>query len=645
MNLDRRGFLRTLSTITLSATLPLAGGRVHADPGGPVRFPQGVASADPTPDAVLLWTRAQTDTDSDIALILQVSNDEQFSELLVQQPLTALASEDHTVRVHIDGLEAGRHYYYRFLGAAGGVSRTGRTLTAPALDAAAPLRLAFVSCQNYEQGYYGAWARMIHEDRQLPAERQTQLVLHLGDFIYERYVNRAGHGQRFARKLPTLPHGATDGDRVWADSLADYRHLYRVHLADPWLQEARARWPFVCTWDDHEFSNDSFQHFSFYGDEPLAEGNRQRNAHRAWFEYIPARIEAPAPRPTEPGSGLSIHRQLRWGKLAELWLTDLRSYRSRHPLPHGLREALQLPLDPIELVDIYDGGRSYNGGKPPEYLPFGDGQVENGAASRPAGTMLGEKQRRWFKEGLRASPATWKVWGNSLPILPIRLDLASIPFAEMHDSVIGTDAWNGFPGEYRELMSWVESARIAGLVSLSGDHHMHGAATLVTDPDREGTPAVAVDFNVSGISSTPHFNNVLNAADPDSGFMPLVARETGAGLAETWNLSLVQGVLASLAYDKTGMETLANWLGPNTRNPGLAYIDTNSNGYGLATFEADRCTVDLVTIAPPLEDPGPEGSPILRRASFNVARWEAGEEPLLQGPAFTGVPPFPWSVD
>ncbi len=644
MAIDRREFLLSLSTITLSAALPLGASPARASPTGPVSFPQGVASADPTAEGVILWTRAQGKTEKDIDLTVQVSTDGRFDELVLQQPVSARASEDHTVRVKLEALQPGQQYFFRFLAAEGGMSRVGRTRTAPESNAAEPLRVAFVSCQNYEQGFYGAWARMIHEDRQRPPGEQIQLVLHLGDFIYERYSNRAARGQRFVRRLPELPDGATDGDRVWADSLADYRHLYRVHLEDPWLQAARARWPFICTWDDHEFSNDSFQHFSFYGDEPIPEGERQRNAHRAWFEYMPANVAPAAPVDGEPGSGLSIHRHLQWGALAEFWITDLRSYRSRHPLPHGLREELNLPVDPIELVDIYDGGSSYNNGSPPETLPFGDGQIKNTARNRPPGTMLGDEQKHWFKQGLSNSGATWKVWGNSLPILPMRLDLASIPFTGMHDSTIGTDAWNGYPGEYRELMTWLESEKIAGLVSLSGDHHMQGAATLVTDPDVDESASVAVDFNVTGISSTPHFDNVLYSADPEDGFMSLVAKPTEEGHDEVWNMTLQQGVLASLAYDSTEMKTLADWLGPNPRNPGLAYIDTNSNGYGIATFLQNRCDVELVTTAPPLTDSGPEGSPILRRAQFSVGAWEAGEAPDLQGPTFIGEPAFPWSL-
>jgi alkaline phosphatase D len=509
-------------------------------------------------------------------------------------------------------------------------------MTAPDPADPRPIDLAFVSCQNYEQGFFGAWARMLNEDANQLAERRIQFVLHLGDFIYERYSNRAARGQRFVRRLPDFPDGASDGDRVWADSLDDYRHLYKTYLTDPHLQAARANWPFICTWDDHEFSNDGFQHFSFYGDEPLAERQRQLNAHRAWFEYIPTLVPAPDPQ-------LRIYRSLRWGKLGEILLTDLRSYRSPHPVPEALMDELGMPLKPIELVDIYDGGRGYNGGNPPEILPFGGGTHPNTAIESEPGSLLGATQKIWFKERLSASDARWKIWGNSLPILPFRLDLGSILLGGRHESVLGTDAWNGYPGEYRELMQHLEAERITGVVSLSGDHHMQAAGTLVGDPDREDTPALAVDFNITGISSTPHFMNVLHSAQQDhGGFMQLVAREEDGELRATWDLSLKQGVLAALAYDRTGSTMLAGWLGPNRVNPGLAYMDTDTNGYGLARFDAHGCQVDLVTIEPPLSETGRAGSSLLRRARFDVAHWNAGEEPTLSGPVFSGEPPLGW---
>jgi alkaline phosphatase D len=636
MDINRRNFLHIAGTAYLSAGLPFSAAALAA-PGSRVSFPQGVASGDPQPDSVMLWTRAQPEAGSigDVQLILQISASEDFQRVVVEEKLDATAANDYTARALVDGLAPARHYYYRFLASDGGSSRTGRTMTAPEADSDTAFRLAFASCQNYEQGYFGAWARMISEDRLRTNEEQIQFVLHLGDFIYERYRNNDGEGQRFVRSLPTLPDGASDEGLVWADSLADYRHLYKSHLDDPHLQAARARWPFICTWDDHEFSNDNFQYFSTYGEQPKAELQRRRNAHQAWFEYIPALVPE--------SEDLRIYRKLRWGKHADILLTDLRTYRSEAPVPEGLGESLGMPVDAVELVEILDAGRNYNNGAPPPFLPFGNGATPNPARDRDSGSMMGAEQKRWFKDNLAESNATWKLWGNSLPILPLRLDLSALPFQGMQDGILSQDAWSGYPSEYRELMSFVVDSEITGMVSLSGDHHMHGAGTLALNQDDEDAPMVAVDFNVSGISSTPHFDSVLHSAESDNnGFRQLVWAESNGEVLETWNMTLTQGVLAALAYDKSGMTSLAEWLGPNSANRGLVYADTDSNGYGLAKFGADRCSVELVTINPPLEAAGESGDPVLRRARFELPLWKAGEDIALEGPSFEGKPPFPW---
>ena len=642
MDVNRRGFLCLTGTIYLSAGLPFPAAMAVADAGS-VEFPQGVASSDPTQDAIMLWTRAvplgtppyASPAGADIALTLQLSTSPQFSELLLEERVIASREQDFTVHALVDGLEPERHYYYRFIAPEGGVSRIGRTITAPLPDSDHPVNLAFACCQNYEQGFYGAWARMVHEDEQKPLSQQIQFVLHLGDFIYERYRNGPSQGQTFVRTLPALPDGADDGERVWADSLADYRHLYKTYLADPHLQAARARWPFICTWDDHEFSNDSWQHFSTYAVQPRPELGRRRDAHRAWFEYMAPRV--PARR------DLRMYRKLRWGRHVDLLMTDLRSYRSKAPVPPALRKELGLPLDPVALIDILDAGRSYRGDSAPDMLPFGNGDIPNPARQREPGTMLGAEQKGWFKHELARSGATWKVWANSLPILPMRLDLATLPLLEMADSILSEDAWAGYPGEYRELMRWLQSEAIAGVVSLSGDHHMHGAATLVADPNDTDPVALAVDFNVSGISSSPHFRNVLYRASRDNAELrQLVTSELDGEPVETWNMSLQDGVLAAIAFDQSGFRELSRRLGPNSANPGLAYIDTNCNGYGLASFDHRHCQVELVTIEPPLQQSGSEGSAVSRRARFHLPRWDGDGSPQLDGPQFVGKPPFPY---
>lgn len=633
--LERRDFLGLAGVFLLAAGTPVRAGMLP-DNSGELLFPQGIASADPSPDSVILWTRAPSTTASSVALVVQVSETEDFARVVAEAEVSARASYDYTVRAQVSGLRPGTIYYYRFLGRHGGASATGRTMTAPAVDDPRPVNLAFVSCQNYEQGFFGAWSRMINEDRATAEAEQIQLVLHLGDFIYERYGYRDRENNRYVRKLPDYPDAAGDGDLYWADTLADYRHLYRTYLQDPHLQAARARWPFVCTWDDHEFSNNSVRDYSSYGEQLQHQPRRMAAAHRAWFEYIPARV---ADRP----QSLRIYRNLRWGSQVELLLTDLRSYRSPPPLPGGLVDELGLSSIPAELVQIFDAGRDYNHGSPPRVLPYGDHSRPNTAQQRAPGSLLGKEQKQWFKQCLKGSTANWKVWANSLPILALRLDLGALPLTGLHDSVLGEDAWSGYPTEYRELMNYLAQSGITNVVSLSGDHHAHAAGALARDVEAQHPEFVAVDFNVSGISSTPQFAQVLYTASGDkSDFMQLVAAERDGQLEEIWNMTLAWGSRAAVVYSKTGLRSLARLLSPNRANPGTSYVDSDSNGYGLARFARDECRVQLVTIDPPIEDSDSHGQAILRRANFRLPRWSKGEQPELEGPEFIGTPSFPF---
>jgi alkaline phosphatase D len=390
----------------------------------------------------------------------------------------------------------------------------------------------------------------------------------------------------------------------------------------------------VCTWDDHEFSNNGYQDFNAYEEPHFRDPRRKRDANRAWFEFIPARIER--------RDDLQIYRSLKWGRTADILVTDLRSYRSPPRLPEDLSTELGLPVDPVELVAIYDGGKAYNGGNPPEYLPFGDGTHPNTARTEAPATMLGEAQKNWFKQHLSDSTAHWKIWANSLPALPLRLDLSSIPFQDLPDGILTADAWAGYPGELRELMHYVHKANITGLVSLSGDHHMHGAGTLAVDPDAAPGNAVALDFNVAGISSSTHLHNVLAADDDvDPLFRALVETDIDGETVPVWNLTLTRGVLAGLAFSRTHWEALSDWLGPNPANPGLAYVDAGAHGFGVARFVPERCDVDLVTVASAEQEYPSPGSPVTHRASFSVPAWEPETGPQLPGPQLDTDPGFP----
>jgi len=302
-------------------------------------------------------------------------------------------------------------------------------------------------------------------------------------------------------------------------------------------------------------------------------------------------------------------------------------------------------MNSAKLVEIGDAGSAYNDGNPPEILPYGSDETPNPAKDRAPGTVLGETQREWFLGALSGSSASWKLWGNSLPLMPMRLDLSNLPFTVYEDSIFNIDSWAGFPYETRQIMQALEDRKIAGVVSLSGDHHMHGAGTVNRSPSEPDVPPVTVDFTVAGISSSPIFEDVMAIAKQNvSAFSTLVFRETATGTDPVWNMTMLDGVVAGYTYAKTGIKSVARWLGPNTANPGLKYVDTTANGYALARFTPTQLTVRFVT----LQDCRPdftEPPKIKHVATCQLPRWEAGSAPQLEGPTFEGGAPFPFTLN
>ncbi|MFT4517786.1 MAG: alkaline phosphatase D [Halioglobus sp.] len=652
-------FLTASSTAVFAADVPVSAPALD--------YPQGVASADPQAHAVMLWTRAvpRKENREPQHLLVQLSTSADFSEVLLQSAVHTSAESDYTVRAYIDGLKPDTSYYYRFVAGGNSYSRTGRTRTAPTADKARKINVAFASCQSFEQAHYGSWARMLEEDSKADAKDQIDFVLHLGDFIYERSWNTRYDGSEQSRYVPPFPDGVDTDKNRYAVSLADYRHLYKTYLSDPHLQAARARWPFVCTWDDHEFGNNNFQGYSNYSGQPKPDPQRKQWANQAWFEYVPAVLDELEEQPAhsfQPGAipedesaaneiavnSLKIYRKLNWGQNLDLLLTDSRSYRSPAALPPRFAATLDLPMNPIELVKMADEGREYNNGSPPAMLPYGDGTTPNPGKDRAPGSILGLEQRDWFISSLKTSQARWKLWGNALPLIPMHLDMSSLPFTDFEDSVFNLDAWAGYPHEVNYLMTALEAEQITGLVSFSGDHHMHGAGTISRSAADSTAKPVAVDFTVAGISSSPIFEDVLNVAktvNPD--FAPLVFREvegkSGTELEPVWNMTLMDGVLAAYTYSQAGLSSIAQWLGPNNANPGLKYVDTTANGYGLGSFEAKKLTVQLITMTDCQPDfqVAPE---IHCVTSFTLPHWSAGEVPKLVGPQFEGGIPFPFDI-
>ncbi|NUP25647.1 MAG: alkaline phosphatase, partial [Nocardia sp.] len=243
--MGRRTVLRAGAVTAAVAALPVAG--VAA--AGPV-FAHGVASGDPLPDGMILWTRVTVGPDAEpgsgagapAAVRWEIAEDPDFTEVVAAGSRTVDAGSDHTVKVDVGGLAPAHDYFYRFR-ALGETSPTGRTRTAPA-DSAAPARLRFgvVSCANWEAGYFAAY-------RHLAARDDLDAVIHLGDYLYEYAAGSPG-GRAGAVRRHEPAHEIV--------SLTDYRIRHAQYKTDPDLMALHARVPFVCTWDDHESANNAW---------------------------------------------------------------------------------------------------------------------------------------------------------------------------------------------------------------------------------------------------------------------------------------------------------------------------------------------------------------------------------------------------
>lgn len=684
-------FTKGVGCFAVAASLPvpvLAGTSHAASPNGSdeVHFPQGLASGDPTDSSIVLWTRAvrKNGAADPVPVRLEVSETSSFSELIAQKEVIATQASDFTVRVIVHDLKPDTRYYYRFISGDAVTDVLGRTRTAPSPHSPQKVKIAFASCQSYEGGYYSAYRRLIEEDKQLAPEDQIDFVLHLGDFIYETL----GYGD--VRKLPEFPSGGGKlGEEVgWARSFAqtleDYRHLYRHYLMDPDLKEARARWPFVVTWDDHEFTDDSWQGVSTYRTPNDPAQSRKYVSNQAWFEYIPAFltglaettgreshahdfkpsehevVDAPLQAFNEEGfnlepnnvtavESLRIYRSLRWGKFVDLIVTDTRSYRSRHAVPGEI--ALQISGDaryiaPLELVKISDAGRTWNNGNPPEFIQIGENRIPNLRKEVPAGTILGHRQKAWLKNTLKQSDAVWKVMASSVPMMPMRLDLNAVN-PDAANVVFTTDTWEGYLTERAEMLGFLRDEGIRNFISLAGDNHNSFAGLLKDDFESEAGETVGAEFSVCGISSTSVFHALASIVGADDALRPLVtfdARPFGGSnpLMENLNTTFLYGSRAAVAAAQTGSnENLPALRNPN-QNPHLRYVDAAAYGIAVAEFDAEKVQNTFLVLHRPDQAEPKEGQ-LRRKAVLHMPAIQASGAagPDLTLTSIEGDPPFP----
>ena len=306
---------------------------------GAAVFALGVASGDPRPNSVILWTRCVDPEANTVTfdLRLQVGLDPDFTELVSfdgedSLALTADVEHDFCVKVRLTGLEAGTDYYYRFI-QGDRVSTVGHTKTAPADDADATARFAFVSCQDFNGHYYTSYKRLLQED--------LDFFVHLGDYVYETTGDPSFQDSTPGRVVNfTDLEGAIeleeDGEVFYsARSLDNYRELYRIYRTDPELQRVHAKLPMVAVWDDHEFADDCHGATTTMtaGREDELDLERRTNANRAWFDYMPVdylETDFQYDDSVTPPDDIQIYRDIRYGKNLHLVMTDLRLFRADH---------------------------------------------------------------------------------------------------------------------------------------------------------------------------------------------------------------------------------------------------------------------------------------------------------------------------
>jgi alkaline phosphatase D len=460
--ISRRTLLKTGGSFAAGMTLlGLASDRALAQPhfdGYP--FTLGVASGDPSQNGVVLWTRLAPDPlavggglpPEPYEVHYEVARDPDFRNLHRRGTTVALPEEAHSVRVELHGLGPRHEYFYRFK-AGDEISPVGHTRTTPPGNSMVrAVTFAFVSCQNFADGYFTPYA-------DIAAAADIEAVIHLGDYIYEgpASVTRAHQPRKEIR------------------TLEEYRIRHGQYKTDPDLQAAHAAHPWLVTWDDHEFENN---YADDDVDEPVQEPievirARRAAAYRAYWEHMPL---ARARKPTGPD--LQLYRRFTWGKQATFNVLDGRQYRS----------------DQVALCT--SDQRDASG-----YCP---GTLD------PGRTMLGAEQRAWLLEDLATTKARWNVLAQQTAFAPRN------PATDGTRAFTGLDTWDGYVAERQQILDWLVSRQTPNPVVLTGDSHRHWVRNVPPDfRSFDGQP-VATEFMGTSISTAGDRSGPPEFSDPNN---------------------------------------------------------------------------------------------------------------------------------
>lgn len=442
---SRRGFLAgagaALAGMTIAGGLP--GGTATAQRFTIDPFTLGVASGDPSPNGVVLWTRLAPDPLNGggmprrpFPVEWQVATDDRMREVVRRGAALAIPELAHSVHVELRGLEPAHTYWYQFK-AGNALSPVGRTRTAPAAGAYVDkFNFAFASCSDWQFGFFAAYGALAQED--------LDLVVHLGDYIYEYGAEAGGPRQH-------------EGPEV--GSLESYRNRHAQYKTDFNLQAAHAAFPWVVTWDDHETENnyagDVDEEIGTPPEEFLA---RRANAYQAYYEHMPLRR-----RSLPLGPDLRLYRRLTFGDLLEFNVLDTRQYRTDQPCNDQLGPRCAGALD-------------------------------------PSATLLGPQQEAWLNRNLATSAAKWNVLAQQ--VMMAQFDFFSDRIAGPGAQGYNPDQWDGYVAARNRLFEFLRQRRPSNPVVITGDIHSSWAHDLKANFDDPGSETLGTEFITTSISAS-----------------------------------------------------------------------------------------------------------------------------------------------
>jgi alkaline phosphatase D len=450
----RRLITGAASTALVSVAAPavLRGARAQSwSAGNP--FSLGIASGAPHPDGFVLWTRLAPEptsndpeapagmTGGDVTIGYEIATDDAMANVVRHGDAIAERMFAYSVHLDVAGLEPGRPYWYRFK-SGDAVSPIGRVSTLPASGASLDkLRFGFVSCADYEHGYFSAYRHLTEEN--------PEVVMFLGDYIYETI-----------EEFRPIVRRHSDG--IEAATLPTYRNRYAQYRLDPDLQRLHASVPALVTWDDHEVQNDYADQWGEYFDDPAQFLLRRAAAYQAFYEHMPVRPVLSRPN----GPLMRVYDRFSFGDLMDVSMIDGRQYRSREACYRAPNKG---------------GGHLENNTSCPERLD-------------PGRTMLGFNQEAWLFSGLARSKAQWNV---------VAQDVLMAQYREEHKGFEGfwTDDWDGYPACRTRLLTHIRDSHVSNPVVIGGDIHSFLANDLRVDFDDPASPIVATEFVGTSISS------------------------------------------------------------------------------------------------------------------------------------------------